>query len=112
RLVAGVGWAYLLRGSSFQQIDPYSLEKVGTPIEVGAEVAGAVIDDQGVLWASVPSKGDIVAIRDGAYDRTFKGGREQDQLEPVVANGRPALTNGTSREARRSALGGLDDPAS
>ncbi len=55
-----------------QRLDPKSLDPLGAAVPV-AGVTRAVVDDQGFLWAAVPSQGVVLRIGEGAVGRTEVG---------------------------------------
>lgn len=110
RLAVGVGWVYVVRDRSIQQLDPFSLDKAAEAVVAPAPVSREVIDDEGTLWAASPDTGDVLAVRDGRLDRSLRGGDPQDPILPTVAGGKATLTNADNRDARRTRLAGLEDP--
>jgi hypothetical protein len=55
-----------------QRLDPKSLDPLGAAVPVEG-VTRAVVDDEGFLWAAVPSQGVVLRVGDGAVGRTEVG---------------------------------------
>ncbi|MFI7614663.1 hypothetical protein ACIBP6_25900 [Nonomuraea terrae] len=86
-----------------QQIDPVTLDSVGSPITLPGPLGAARVDGGGRLWVPVTAKGEVVPVRDGVAADPVKVGEPGEELSVTIAGGLPVVVN--SRAATATIIG-------
>ncbi|GAA4068530.1 fibronectin type III domain-containing protein [Nonomuraea soli] len=76
-----------------QQIDPLTLNSVGTPVALPGPLGAARIDGGGRLWVPVTAKGEAVPVSAGVAERPVKVGEPGEELSITIAGGLPVIVN-------------------
>ncbi|KAB8192401.1 hypothetical protein FH608_027515 [Nonomuraea phyllanthi] len=86
-----------------QQIDPVTLNTVGTPITLPGPLGAARIDGGGRLWVPVTAKGEVVPVTKGVAAAPLKVGEPGEELSVTIAGGLPVVVN--TRAATATIIG-------
>ncbi|WP_322749431.1 MULTISPECIES: hypothetical protein [unclassified Frankia] len=94
-VVTGDDQAYVVNDQTGRvtRIDPQTLDVLGSPVDLGAPIAGAGMADDGTLWVALPSGGKLVPIRHGAPGSAVTVSRPDDQVSLTIADGHPVVVN-------------------
>ncbi|MBF8194371.1 hypothetical protein ITP53_53695, partial [Nonomuraea sp. K274] len=101
QIVMGAGKAYGLdpRAGTVQQLDPLTVDMIGTAITLKAPLGQAGIDKNGTLWVPVPEEGTLVQVNGAQRGKAVTVGEPGDPLTLTIANGVPLVTNSASASA-------------
>jgi hypothetical protein len=97
------GYAVDPAKGTVQQIDPATLNSVGSPITLPGPLGAARIDGGGRLWVPVTAKGEVVPVSQGAAAAPLKVGEPGEELSVTIAGGLPVVVN--TRAATATIIG-------
>ncbi|MEV0613030.1 fibronectin type III domain-containing protein [Nonomuraea sp. NPDC050404] len=98
-----IGYAVDPASGKIQQIDPATLNTLGTPVTLPAPLGAARIDGGGRLWVPVTARGEVVPVSAGAAAEPVKVGEPGEELSVTIAGGLPVVVN--SRAATATIIG-------
>ncbi|MEV0614195.1 hypothetical protein AB0I81_12795 [Nonomuraea sp. NPDC050404] len=101
QIVMGAGKAYGVdrRRGTVQQLDPLTVNAIGSPITLPAPLGAAGIDKNGTLWVPVPQDGTLAQVNGARQGNAVEVGEPGDPLTLTMANGVPLVTNSADASA-------------
>ncbi|MGP4104419.1 fibronectin type III domain-containing protein [Nonomuraea sp. KM90] len=86
-----------------QQIDPLTLDSVGSPVTLPGPLGAARIDSGGRLWVPVTAKGEVVPVAGGVAESPVRVGEPGEELSVTIAGDLPVVVN--TRAATATIIG-------
>ncbi|MFC5823933.1 hypothetical protein [Nonomuraea insulae] len=101
QIVMGAGKAYGVdpRAGTVQQLDPLTVDTIGSVITLKPPLGQAGIDKNGTLWVPVPEAGTLVQVNGAQQGKAVTVGEKGDPLTLTIASGVPLVTNSAAATA-------------